>query len=91
MDPCAHSSPPEGRRRAGQLRRARRQVIADALGSLDDAQQDGLLSALEALAPRGVESAAQARRVCRWCDPDACGHPDACPVTTHLDEVLGRR
>jgi DNA-binding MarR family transcriptional regulator len=81
---------PKGRRRAHRLRQARQDVITDALAALDETQKSGLLSALEVLAPRDVESEPEARRVCRWCDPEACGHPDACPVTTHLDAVLDR-
>ncbi len=80
----------KGRRRATRLRQARQQVIEDALDTLDETQLEGLLPALEALASLDVDSERQARRVCRWCDPGACGHPDSCPVTTHLDVVLER-
>lgn len=81
---------PAGRRKARRLRAARQAVVERALASLDSGQQRAMVDALDRLAAEGVDSVAAAQRACRLCDPDACGHPDRCPVTRSLDAKLGR-
>jgi len=60
---------------------ARHAALADLLAPLSPSERErlgDLLGRVVAGLTHGVEDA---RRVCRLCDADACGHPDRCPVT----------
>src|SRR6476661_8678299 len=65
---------PAGRRAARRVAAARARVLHDALDGLSAADR----AALGALAGRVLANLAagrvQARRICRFCDVDACGH-----------------
>ena len=53
-----------------------------------DAEQRAALSRLAEHLLAGVTTGrASARRVCRLCDADACGHPERCPVTRAADRA----
>jgi MarR family transcriptional repressor of emrRAB len=72
---------PKGRREAARVAAARHEALEQALAPLTDKERErlgDLLGKLVAGQTRGVEDA---RRICRLCDADACGHPDRCPVT----------
>ena len=72
---------PAGRRAAERVAVARHAALADLLAPLSPSERErlgDLLGRVVAGLTHGVEDA---RRVCRLCDADACGHPDRCPVT----------
>jgi DNA-binding MarR family transcriptional regulator len=78
---------PRGRRMARTVAEAREAAIRDSLGVLDAREQDALLKVLDDILRRATRSRDDARRICRLCDGDACGHPDDCPVTLRADEL----
>jgi DNA-binding MarR family transcriptional regulator len=80
----------EGRAAAARLIAARGAAIRDVLGPLSDAEQRALLGVLDRVLYRETTGRGHARRICRMCDGDACGHPDQCPVTRRADELEGR-
>jgi DNA-binding MarR family transcriptional regulator len=80
---------PRGRAAARRAIAAREDAIRDAVGPLGAEEQDVLLRVLDGLLTRATASRRDARRVCRLCDGDACGHPDDCPVTQAADAVDG--
>jgi DNA-binding MarR family transcriptional regulator len=54
----------------------------EALDAQDRAALDRIAGKLLGRRIDGMRSAA---RTCRMCEPDACGHPDRCPVTLAAD------
>jgi DNA-binding MarR family transcriptional regulator len=78
---------PRGRRMARTVAEAREAAIRASLGVLDEDEQDALLRVLDDVLRRATHSRRDARRVCRLCDGDACGHPDDCPVTLRANEL----
>jgi DNA-binding MarR family transcriptional regulator len=80
---------PRGRAAARRVVAAREDAIREAVGPLGAEEQDVLLRVLDGLLTRATASRRDARRVCRLCDGDACGHPDDCPVTRAADAVDG--
>jgi DNA-binding MarR family transcriptional regulator len=78
---------PAGRRAAERIIAARGAAIREILGELSDAEQRTLLCVLDRVLHRETTGRAHARRICRMCDGDACGHPEHCPVTQRADEV----
>jgi MarR family transcriptional regulator, negative regulator of the multidrug operon emrRAB len=78
---------PRGRRMARTVAEAREAAVRESLGVLDEREQAALLRVLDDVLRRATHSRQDARRVCRLCDGDACGHPDDCPVTLRADEI----
>ncbi|WP_161606347.1 MarR family winged helix-turn-helix transcriptional regulator [Microlunatus speluncae] len=76
---------PAGLERAGQVLRARAEVLDPLLDGLGDADRRALETVLEHLLDRLTTSARRADEICRLCDLGACP-PDRCPV-----ECAGRR
>jgi DNA-binding MarR family transcriptional regulator len=72
---------PAGRRAAKRVAAARRQAMADALAPLTPAERLQLGDLLGCVVAGQTWDREDARRICRLCDGDACGHPDRCPVT----------
>jgi DNA-binding MarR family transcriptional regulator len=70
-------------RRAAQRVLAERAVALDAaLAPLSDAERDQLGALLGRVVGGLTGGRADARRICRLCDPGGCGHHDGrCPVT----------
>ncbi len=68
---------------------AREEAIRAAVGPLGAEEQDVLLGVVDGLLGRATAARRDARRVCRSCDGDACGHPRDCPVTRAADAVDG--
>ena len=66
-----------------------RQATNDALlAALDDHERDQLTVLLEKLLAGLTGSRTDAYRICRLCDPEACGHPvGRCPVTRAADRA----
>jgi DNA-binding MarR family transcriptional regulator len=78
---------PEGLLAAERIIAARGAVIRDVLGELSDTEERTLLRVLDRVLHRETTGRAHARRICRMCDGDACGHPVHCPVTRRADEL----
>jgi MarR family transcriptional regulator, negative regulator of the multidrug operon emrRAB len=78
-----------GRRTLAAVRSIRLTVLDEWVATLTADQRARLAPLLDVLVATGIEAAggAIADFRCRMCDPDACGHPEACPVTasTHPD------
>lgn len=81
---------PRGRALARRVTAAREEAIRATVGSsLSAGDQAVLLRVVDGVLARATASRRDARRVCRRCDGDACGHPDDCPVTQAADAVDG--
>jgi hypothetical protein len=52
-----------------------------ALQALDAGEQRALAGLLEKMLAAETTGPVSSRVICRLCDPDACGHPQRCPVT----------
>jgi len=73
---------PAGRRAAGRIREAREAALDDALAPLTLAERATLTMLHEKLLAGLTTDRGSARRLCRLCDPEACGHHrGTCPVT----------
>jgi MarR family transcriptional repressor of emrRAB len=70
-----------GRRVAGDVLSARAQALDALVAGLGEAERERLGAGLEALLASLTSDHASARRLCRMCDAEACGHPERCPVT----------
>jgi len=78
---------PKGGRRAQAILTRRERELAGVLGVLSSAEQRELTRLHEKLLARLPDGLPGARRVCRYCDVQACGHYDGrCPVTRGIDE-----
>jgi MarR family transcriptional regulator, negative regulator of the multidrug operon emrRAB len=72
---------PAGDEAAAGILDARLAVVGDVLAPLDDDERRALEPLLERLVGALADDHAAARRVCRLCDVDVCGHPERCPIT----------
>jgi DNA-binding MarR family transcriptional regulator len=73
---------PAGRRAAADVRVARERALAEALAPLGPEERRTLTELHEKLLAGLTDDRASARRICRLCDPEACGHErGTCPVT----------
>jgi DNA-binding MarR family transcriptional regulator len=72
---------PKGRREAAKIADARSEALERALAPLTESERVRLGDLLGKLAAAQRHDRDDARRICRMCDADACGHPDRCPVT----------
>jgi len=73
----------EGRRAAAQIRAARERALDEALSALDAGERRALTQLNAKLLAGLTDDRASARRICRLCDLEACGHErGTCPVTT---------
>jgi DNA-binding MarR family transcriptional regulator len=71
-----------GRRAAMEIRAARESALAEALAVLDAGERRALTELNEKLLAGLTSDRASARRICRLCDIEACGHERGiCPVT----------
>jgi hypothetical protein len=70
-----------GRALAGEIGAARLAVLRDEVDALDADERAALDRIAATILSRRIDSVRAAGRTCRMCDPHACGHPDACPVT----------
>lgn len=67
---------------AARIREARKAALLDVLGALDDEEAERLGELSGLLLAGLTEQRTDAWRICRLCDPVACGHfDDRCPVT----------
>jgi DNA-binding MarR family transcriptional regulator len=72
---------PAGHRMARRLMAAREEALAPLLTPLDERESAALERLLERLLAAVTGDRDDARRICRLCDPQVCGHPERCPVT----------
>lgn len=73
---------PAGHAAAGRVRHARSAALAAVTAPLDGAGREALAAVAGALLAGLTEGPDDAWRICRLCDPHACGHHDGrCPVT----------
>jgi MarR family transcriptional regulator, negative regulator of the multidrug operon emrRAB len=77
-----------GHRAGREILDARQRALGEVLEGLSPAEHRTLAGVCEKLLGGLTASRADARRICRLCDPDACGHPDGrCPVTRAADRA----
>jgi DNA-binding MarR family transcriptional regulator len=77
----------KGERRAKAIMARRERELAGVLDLLSRAEQRELTRLHEKVLARLPDGVPGARRVCRFCDVEACGHDDGrCPVTRGIDE-----
>jgi DNA-binding MarR family transcriptional regulator len=75
-----------GRRAGREILDARHRALGEVLDSLSPSERRALAGVCEKLLGGLTGSRADARRICRLCDPDACGHYHGrCPVTEAAD------
>lgn len=78
----------EGARLAKRLQRVRQDTLYERLRALDGEEVERLGALLTKLAPADHATRRDARRACRRCAVDQCGHPAGCPVTAAVDARL---
>jgi MarR family transcriptional regulator, negative regulator of the multidrug operon emrRAB len=67
---------------------ARERALTEVLAGLGSSERRALAGACERLLDSLTASRADAQRICRLCDPDACGHYEGrCPVTLAADRA----
>jgi MarR family transcriptional regulator, negative regulator of the multidrug operon emrRAB len=75
-----------GRRRGSEILSARARALSEVLEGLRPSERRALAGVCEKLLGGLTASRADAQRICRLCDPDACGHYEGrCPVTLAAD------
>jgi DNA-binding MarR family transcriptional regulator len=74
-----------GRRAAQRVAAARAGALEELLAPLSAGDRERLGELLGRVVAGQTHGREDARRVCRLCDADACGHPDRCPVTRAAD------
>jgi MarR family transcriptional repressor of emrRAB len=79
-----------GRTAGREILAARERALAATLEGLEPSQRRALVRVCETLLSELTSSRADARRICRLCDPGACGHYEGrCPVTQAADRAAG--
>ncbi len=79
-----------GRRAAAEIRAAREQALAETLSVLAPEERRALTELHEKLLAGVTSDRASARRICRLCDAEACGHErGTCPVTRAASAPAG--
>jgi len=70
-----------GRRAAKRVAEARGRALDEAIAPLSPADREQLGELLGSVVAAQTTDSEDAKRICRLCDGDACGHPHRCPVT----------
>lgn len=70
-----------GRAAARRITDERIELLSGEIEHLDLDDRAALDRICSTILSRRVDGTRSAERVCRLCDPKACGHPDRCPVT----------
>jgi DNA-binding MarR family transcriptional regulator len=79
---------PSGRKLGHDILSARERALGDVLEGLERSERRALAAACEKLLGNLTASRLDAQRICRLCDPDACGHYEGrCPVTLAADRA----
>jgi DNA-binding MarR family transcriptional regulator len=80
-----------GRRAAAEIRAAREAALTEVLAALGAGERRALTELNEKLLAGLTSDRASARRLCRLCDSEACGHDrGTCPVTKAASARAGR-
>lgn len=66
---------------AREITTARLSILHDEVEALDADDRAALDRICATILSRRIDSVQAAARTCRLCEPNACGHPDRCPVT----------
>jgi DNA-binding MarR family transcriptional regulator len=74
-----------GRALAAEIGTARLSVLRAEVDALDAGDRAALDRIGAKILSRRIDSVRAAARTCRLCDPQACGHPQRCPVTRAAD------
>src|SRR5215217_2348677 len=74
-----------GRQLAESITAARLESLRPDLETLDRADRAALERISAMILARRITHLTAAEETCRLCDPEACGHPDRCPVTRAAD------
>jgi MarR family transcriptional regulator, negative regulator of the multidrug operon emrRAB len=70
-----------GRAVARRITNERIELLGDEIEALGPGERAALDRICAKVLARHVDGSRAAARVCRLCDPKACGHPERCPVT----------
>src|SRR3954447_17579336 len=70
-----------GRSLAREIATARLSILQAEVEALDREDRAALDRICAAVLSRRIDSLRAAERTCRLCEPQACGHPQRCPVT----------
>jgi DNA-binding MarR family transcriptional regulator len=79
-----------GRSLAREIATARLSTLRAEVDALDAEDRAALDRICATLLSRRIDSLRAAERTCRLCQPQACGHPQRCPVTHAADAHRGR-
>jgi hypothetical protein len=79
-----------GRSLAREIATARLSTLRAEVDALDAEDRVALDRICATLLSRRIDSLRAAERTCRLCQPQACGHPQRCPVTHAADAHRGR-
>jgi DNA-binding MarR family transcriptional regulator len=66
---------------AREIAAARLAILRAEVDALDPEDRAALDRISATILARRIDSVRAAERTCRMCEPEACGHPDRCPVT----------
>jgi DNA-binding MarR family transcriptional regulator len=70
-----------GRSLAGEIATARLSILRAEVDALDPEDRAALDRICARVLSQRIDSLRAAERTCRLCEPQACGHPQRCPVT----------
>ena len=79
-----------GRSLAGEIATARLSILRAEVDALDPEDRAALDRVCARVLSRRIDSLRAAERTCRLCEPQACGHPQRCPVTHAANAHRGR-
>ena len=79
-----------GRSLAGEIATARLSILRAEVDALDPEDRAALDRICARVLSRRIDSLRAAERTCRLCEPQACGHPERCPVTHAANAHRGR-
>jgi DNA-binding MarR family transcriptional regulator len=79
-----------GRSLAREIATARLSILRAEVDALDAEDRAALDRICATLLSRRIDSLRAAERTCRLCQPQACGHPQRCPVTHAANAHRGR-
>jgi DNA-binding MarR family transcriptional regulator len=79
-----------GRSLAGEIATARLSILRAEVDALDPEDRAALDRICARVLSQRIDSLRAAERTCRLCEPQACGHPERCPVTHAANAHRGR-
>ena len=76
-----------GRRIVARAADASLEAVADVRAEISASAREAVDAPVEAMLGALTNGRSDARRICRRCEPDVCGHPERCPVTLAADRA----